>query len=180
MAFQPVFVDMGGEKMHRIRRSSESIRSDNLIGLTEYYGIVLSIKGLTTKESEFRTNKLGLILDFINATNVPECLRTDLTSAIIDAWRLKVPERTLMQREEELKMIMSSIKSISYAAKCIKKCQNTAQKIDIVVLSDLPLMPSDLEPEYAPEIYSLLGQAVEYRTALADGGHDFSLKVEVS
>ncbi len=175
MIVQLLFVSPGGDKVCRMMKS-ESIRSDKLLGLTEYYDAVLSGKGLTTKEGEFRTNKLSLILDFLKATNVPENLRTDLISAIIDAWRLKIPERTLTQREEELKMIMKSIKNIRYAAKRIKGSPNTTPglQIDIVVLSDLPLMPSDLRQEHAPEIYDLLSQARDYHTSLACGVHGFS------
>ncbi len=59
------------------------------------YGAVLGRKGLARRESEFRTNKLSLILDFVRTIGIPENLKRELTSAIIDAWRLQVPEKTL-------------------------------------------------------------------------------------
>lgn len=146
-----------GDKLSR-DMGSEDARSDNILGLTEYYDIILNRKGLVAKESEFRTNKLSLVLDFLRVVCIPENLWTELTSVIIDAWRLQVPERTLWQREDEMKKVMSSIESIRYAIKWIKrhKSSTTGSQLDAIILSNLPLMTSDLRHEDAPAIYDLL------------------------
>lgn len=144
------------------------VLSDELLGLTEYYGAVLGRKGLARRESEFRTNKLSLILDFIRTIGIPENLKTELTSAIIDAWRLQVPEKTLKQREEELKRVVGSINSIKNVAKWIEKCAGptNASQLHFKIVSDLPIAPSDLRSEDAPRIYDLLNQVMDYCISL--------------
>ena len=143
-----------------------------LKGLTQYHSAVLSRAGLAKKECDFRTNKLSFILDLIRAIGIPENLKTELTSAIIDAWRLQAPEISLEQRELELKKVMGSINSIRTVANWIEKCaypMNPLQ-LDFKVLSALPLAPSDLRSEDAPRIYDLLSGIMEYCTSLTGDG----------
>ena len=144
--------------------------SDELLGLTEYYGAVLGRSGLAKRESEFRTNKLSLILDFIRTIGIPENIKTELSSAIIDAWRLQVPEQTLKQREEELKRVVGSLNSIRSVAKWMEICKGmiNASQIDFKVLSDLPISPTDLRSEDVPKIYDMLKQVREYCISITD------------
>ncbi len=75
--------------------------SDELLGLTEYYDAILSRAGMVRNESEFRNQKLSMILDFIRSICIPENPKTELTAAIIDAWRLQVPESPHKQRKQK-------------------------------------------------------------------------------
>jgi hypothetical protein len=145
--------------------------SDELLGLTDYYGAILSRSGLAKRECEFRTNKLSLILDFIRTIGIPENVKTELSSAIIDAWRLQVPEQTLKQREEELKMVVGSLNSIKSVAKWMEICKGmiNASQINFKVLSDLPISPTDLRSEDVPRIYDMLKQVRECCISITDG-----------
>jgi len=84
----------------------------DLLGQVEYYGAILGKKDLITREGEFRINKLGLIVDLIKTINVPYDMISKLTTAIIEAWRLDAPERSLKERAEEMNYIMHSIEAI--------------------------------------------------------------------
>lgn len=143
-----------------------------LKGLTQYHSAVLSRTGLTKKECDFRTNKLSLILDLIREIGIPENLKAELTSAIIDAWRLQVPEISLEQRELELKKVMGSINCIKTIANWIERSaapMNPLQ-LNFKVLSALPLAPSDFRSEEVPKIYDLLNGIMEYCTSLMGEG----------
>lgn len=156
------------------------ILSDELLGLTEYYDAVLSRSGLVKKESEFRTNKLSMILDFIRTICIPENPKKELTSAIIEAWRLQVPERSLIQREEELRKVMASICSIKNVAKWIERCKDpmNGSQLNFRVLSDLPIAPSDFRSEDVPKIYDLLSQIMDYCISITES--DLCLSPEAS
>jgi hypothetical protein len=136
----------------------------DLLGQVEYYGAILGKKGLITREGEFRISKLGLIVDLIKAVDVPYCMISDLTTAIIEAWRLDAPERSLEERAEEMSHIMQSIEAIRSTIQWCKKHQGpeTAKRLDIAVLFALPLMPSDLCSSEVGRIHDLLGQIVDY------------------
>ena len=143
-----------------------------LKGLTQYHSAILSRTGLAKKECDFRTNKLSFILDLIGAIGIPENLKTELTSAIIDAWRLQVPEISLEQRELELKKVMGSINSIRTVANWIERCASpiNPMQLNFKVLSALPLAPSDLRSEDAPKIYDLLSGIMEHCTSVMGEG----------
>ena len=143
-----------------------------LKGLTQYHSAVLSRAGLAKKECDFRTNKLSFLLDLIMAIGIPENLKTELTSAIIDAWRLQVPETSLKQRELELEKVMGSINSIRTVANWIERCASpiNPMQLNFKVLSALPLAPSDLRSEDAPRIFDLLSGIMEYCTSLTGDG----------
>jgi|WetSurMetagenome_2_1015567.scaffolds.fasta_scaffold119773_2 hypothetical protein len=147
-----------------------------LKGLTQYHSAVLSRTGLTKKECDFRTNKLSFILDLIREIGIPENLKTELTSAIIDAWRLQVPEISLEQRELELKKVMGSINCVRTIANWIERSASpmNPMQLNFKVLSALPLAPSDLQSEDAPKIYDLLSGIMEYCTSVMGEGvcHD--------
>ncbi len=134
-----------------------------LFGLVEYYDAIFNRIGLIKKESEFRSNKLSLVLDLIRAAGIADNLGTELTSTIIDAWRLHVPEKTLIQREEELRTVLGSIRSIKGAIRKGNKCDSRAIEVQFheVILSYLPITPSDFQSDNAPRIYDLLIQITE-------------------
>ena len=148
----------------------KGIKSDEILGLAEYYEAVLTRTGLITRESEFRSTKLGFILDFIRIIEIPEHLSTGLITTFIEAWRLQIPERTLKQRGDELGGVLSSIDSIRRAANLIKKGTSSVNGVqfNIEVITDLPLIPSDLRSRDIPRIYDLLGQARDYFCSLTE------------
>jgi hypothetical protein len=136
------------------------IKSDEILGLAEYYEAVLTRTGLITRESEFRSTKLGFILEFIRIIEIPEHLSAGLITTFIEAWRLQIPERTLRQRVDELGTVLSSINSIRMMANLIKKGNGSVNggQFNIEVIKDLPLIPSDLRSSDITRIYDLLGQ----------------------
>lgn len=154
----------------------ECCRSDELYGLMEYYDAIFNRVGLIKKECEFRSNKLSLILDLIRATGISDSSKTSenmdnsLSSLIIDAWRLQIPEKTLMQRSDELRFIQSSIEGIRSRIKEIKKIDNRYIELQlcVVVLSYLPMVPSDFRLGEAPRIYEQIDQAWGNSLSLID------------
>ncbi len=152
-----------------------SIKSVELFGLAEYYDAIFNRIGMIKKEGEFRSTKLSLVLDLIRAVNISDNLGSDLISTIIDAWRLQVPERTLIQREEELYMIQKSIKNIKSVVNRNIKCENSIHELHfgIAVLSHLPITPSDFRSDDAPRVYDLLNQITEQSLSLIEGKLNF-------
>ena len=136
----------------------------DLLGQVDYYGAILGKKDLITREGEFRISKLGLIVDLIKAIDVPYDMISKLTTAIIEAWRLDAPERSLEERAEEMSYIMQSVEAIRSTIQWCKRHQgpDTARRLDIAVLFALPLMPSDLCSSEVGHIHELLGQIVDY------------------
>ncbi len=155
-----------------------SSRYKELFGLMEYYDAIFNRIGLIKKESEFRSTKLSLVLDLIRIIGISDNLGTDLTSKIIDAWRLHVPEKTLIQREDELRTVLSSIRNIKGAIRKNNKCDGRVAKMqfDAVILSYLPITPSDFLSDDAPKIYDLMSQIAEQSLSLL--GDKLSLRSE--
>jgi hypothetical protein len=156
--------------------SLESIKSKELFGLTEYYDAVFSRVGLIIKEVEFRNTKLSLVLDLIGAVGLFNNSETDLMSTIIDAWRLQVPEKALIQREDELHTVLRSINSINSAVRRINEHDNPMARLHlgVAVLSSLPITSSDFQPEDAPRIFDLISQVTEQSLSLIEGKLNFS------
>jgi hypothetical protein len=50
---------------------------------------------LIKNESEFKSGKLGLVVDSLDLINLPYPLGSDLISSIIDAWSLEIYEKDL-------------------------------------------------------------------------------------
>jgi hypothetical protein len=142
----------------------------DLLGQVEYYGAILGKKDLITREGEFRISKLGLIVDLIKVIDVPYDMISKLTTAIIEAWRLDAPERSLAERAEEMSYIMRSIEAIRSTIQWCKRHQepDTARRMDIAVLFALPLMPSDLCSSEVGRVHELLGQIVNYLSKTND------------
>ena len=152
--------------------TSGGIVSEELLGLTEYYSCIFSNTELLKKECEFRSKKLGLILDFIRAIEIPESLESELTTAIIRSWRLKIPETTLILREDEQRKMMRSINSIKNLVRWMERHRapiNSLQ-LNFRVLSNLPLAPSDLQPMDAPRIYNLISHVMDCCTSFMEDG----------
>jgi hypothetical protein len=155
---------------------SQCRRYDELYGLIEYYDAIFSREGLIKKECEFRTNKLSLILDLIRASIISdskeasENLDNSLPSLIINAWRLQVPEKTLKHRRDELQFIHGSIEGIRNEIKRIKNFDNRSKefRLSAMVLSYLPIVPSDLRLEEVARIYDLINQAGDNSLSLID------------
>lgn len=162
--------------MSGIINCEDASSDDEIIGLVEYYDAILSKKDLVASEGEFRTSKLSLTLDFIRAVGVPADLKADLISAIIDAWKLSVPEKTLGQRKEELDKMRSSISSIRSTIEWARKhpSQMASLQTDVAVMFALPLMPSDLRSGDVPAIHDLLCQVMDYFAALIEGKPSFN------
>jgi hypothetical protein len=136
----------------------------DLLGQVDYYGAILGKKDLITREGEFRISKLGLIVDLIKAVDVPYDMINKLTTAIIEAWRLDSPERSLGERAKEMSYIMCSIEAIRSTVQWCKKHPGpeTAKRLDVAVLFALPLMPSDLCSSEVRRVHELLGQMVDH------------------
>jgi hypothetical protein len=152
-------------------------KSDEILGLAEYYEAVLTRTGLITRESEFRSTKLGFILDFIRLIEIPEHLSSGLITTFIEAWRLQIPERTLRQRVDELGTILSCINNIRTAANLIKKGNDSVNGVqfNVEVIEDLPLISSDLRSSDIPKIYDLLGQVRDYFCSLIEAQPNFNI-----
>jgi hypothetical protein len=136
----------------------------DLLGQVDYYRAILGRKDLIAKEGEFRISKLGLIIDLIKAVDVPDELTTKLTSAIIDAWRLDAPDRSVEERAEEMSYIMRSIEAIRSTVQWTKRHPGpeAAKMLDIAVIFAIPIMNSDIYTTKIDQIHSLLGQIVDY------------------
>lgn len=161
--FRPHSEDMKNDEMPWIVKS-ESKQPNELYSLIEYYDVVLKRRGLVERESEFRKNKLGLVLDLISAIDMPDDLRAELISAIIEAWRLQIPEKTLAQREKELDMLLGSIETIRVTIDYDDKSTDRSSKwrLGVMVLSNLPMAPVDFRSEDVSKIYGLISKAMEY------------------
>jgi hypothetical protein len=122
----------------------------------EYHEIVFGGENLVEKESDFRTNKLSMILEVLWVLRIPEELKTELCSAIIAAWRLKIPGSTREQLSKERDMILKRIHRIKCYVHWAKDDPETECRLDLAVLSALPLMSEDLEPGELPKVQSLL------------------------
>lgn len=146
--------------------------SGNLIGHLEYYEAIFERNGLVTREGEFRSGKLGLTLELLKIMGIPEDLKTELISAVIDAWRLEAPERTFAQRKKELKMLLQSIGAVKSAAIWAQEHPSLmiGQRLDVAVMFSLPLTSSDLMPEDVSRIRGLLCRVMDHYAAAIDGG----------
>ncbi|VVB64544.1 Uncharacterised protein [uncultured archaeon] len=146
---------------------------DDLLSQIEYYEAIFRRKGLIEREGDFRSYKLGLALDLLRAVSIPEDLKSELNSAIIDAWRLKAPEKTLAQREDEMNSTLRSLEAIRGAVNLTNKHLTPAGELQlcIEVMFALPLMPSDLRSKDVPRVQDLLSQVVDYLATRMEGAN---------
>jgi len=144
---------------------------DKLLGLIDYYEIILKSRELSKKEYEFRNNKLSLILDLINTVKIPEHMMTDLRSAIIAAWRLKILGSTREKRSEEIGVVLQSIERLRTAIKWAKEHPgpDIDWQLDIAILHSISIRRLELISQDIHKVQDLLDQAVEYLETMMDG-----------
>ena len=137
---------------------------DKLLGLIDYYEIIFNAEDLFKREYEFSNNKLNLILDLINIVEIPEDMMTDLRSAIIAAWRLRVPGSTREKRSREISMVLQSIERLRTAIKWAKEHPDPDidWQLGVAILHSISLRRFDLIPQDIHKVQDLLDQAVEY------------------
>ncbi len=148
-----------------ITSSCQPSRADGgLLGLIEYYDAVLRKDSMADRESDFRASKLGLVVDLVRMIDIPEGLKVELTSAIVDAWRLQVPEVTQEQRAGERENLLKGIEGIKkYIAWSADHIEISNQKkLDLALRFIMMLEPSDFEPEAMARINGLIRKAVIY------------------
>jgi hypothetical protein len=147
----------------------------DLLGLVDYYETVFGRKGLVAKESEFRTKKLGLTLDLIRASRMPEEISAGLHTAIIDAWRLTVPERTEDDRLEESCRVMRSLSAIKKAVQWARDNPGPSARwqLEMFVQFALPMSRSDLQSEGVAQVHDLLDRAIGSIAPMIDGSPMF-------
>lgn len=153
--------------MSIIISSEDPCVGGDLIGHLEYYEAIFERKALVTREGEFRSGKLGLTLELLKVMSIPEDLKTELISAVIDAWRLEAPEKPFAQRKKELKMLLQSIGAVKSAAIWAQEHPSPmiGQQLDVAVMFALPLTSSDLRPEDVSRVRGLLCRVMDYYTA---------------
>ena len=144
---------------------------DKLLGLIDYYETIFKIKELSKKEYEFRNNKLSLILDLINTVKIPQDMMSELRSAIIAAWRLRIPGSTREKRSGEISMVLQSIERLRTAIKWAKEHPDPDidWQLGVAILHSISLRRFDLIPQDIRKVQDLLDQAVEYLEIMMDG-----------
>jgi hypothetical protein len=135
---------------------------EDLLGVLEYYEAVLRRNGLVNREGEFRSVKLGLILDLLKIVNIPDNLRSELISAVISSWRMRPLVKTLTQTDEELRKMLNSIEAFRNEVRgaILHPGSKDAIQLDVPIMFVLPLMPSDINTEDVPRIHNLLSQVM--------------------
>jgi hypothetical protein len=157
--------------MSIVMSSEDFCAGSNLIGHLEYYEAVFEREGLVTREGEFCSEKLGLTLELLNIMGIPEGLKAELISAVIGAWRMDDPEKTVMHREKELKMLLQSIRAVKSAATWAREHYSPmiGQQLDVAVMFALPLTSSDLMPEEVSRVRGLLCRVMDHYAATING-----------
>jgi hypothetical protein len=136
----------------------------SLLGEVDYYCAILGKKDIVTREGDFRASKLGLIIDLIKVIDAPDDMISNLTTAIIDAWRLGAPERSIERRAQEMNQITSSMEALKRTIQMSKDRlePDTSRMIDIAVLCSLPLIPSDLSPNGSCRVREQISRLANY------------------
>lgn len=148
-----------------ITSSCQPSRADGgLLGLIEYYDAVLRKDSMSDREADFRASKLGLVVDLVRMIDISEGLKAELTSAIVDAWRLQVPEVTQEQRAGERENLLKGIegikKDIAWSVDHIEI--SNQNRLDLVLRFTMMLETSDFEPESMVRVNGLIREAVIY------------------
>jgi len=135
---------------------------EDLLGVLEYYEAVLRRNGLVNREGEFRSIKLGLILDLLKIVNIPDNLRSELISAVISSWRMSPLAKTLTQTDEELRKMLHIIEAVRNKVRgtILHPGFRDAMQLDAQIMFVLPIMPSDINIEDVPRIHDLLSQVM--------------------
>ncbi len=148
--------------MRSALRCEPSEVDGGLLGLIDYHEAVLKKRCLADRESDFRASKLGLVVDLVRVIAIPERLRAELTSALVEAWRLKVPEVTEEQRVKEIEGLLRGIEGIRKdIAWYIDHSEISGQAhLDLALRFVMMLQPSDLRPEAVSKVNGLIREAV--------------------
>ncbi len=141
-----------------------------LISQIEYYEAILERTGLVKREGEFRNHKLGMTLDLLRPMDIPENLKSELSSAIIGAWRLMAPEKNLEAREDELNLALRGLEAVRSAVNWTWAHPGPVGEVRLyaAIMSSLPLMSSDLNSDDVPKVRDLLSQVMDYLAAKMD------------
>jgi hypothetical protein len=156
---------LGGDSWLLITSSCQPSRADGgLLGLIEYYDAVLRKDSMSDREADFRASKLGLVVDLVRMIDISESLKAELTSAIVDAWRLQVPEVTQEQRAGERENLLKGIEGIKNEVAWPANHMEIShqKKLDLALRFTMMLEPSDFKPEAMARINGLIRKAVIY------------------
>ncbi len=150
----------------------DSRKSESLLGLLGYYEAILERKGLVARIGEIRSLKLGLILDLLKMVNIAEDLKANLITSVLSAWEMNGNDKRLVQGEEEIKTMRSSIAAVRKNAQMVlHNCSPiNLMQLDVTVMFALPLMPHDLKNDDVPKIRDLLNQVMEDFAARKEQG----------
>ena len=145
---------------------------EDLLGVLEYYEAVLRRNGLVNREGEFRSIKLGLILDLLKIVNIPDNLRSELISAVISSWRMSPLAKTLTQTDEELRKMLHIIEAVRNKVRgtILHPGFRDAMQLDVQIMFVLPIMPSDINIEDVPRIHDLLSQVMNGFASRTEAG----------
>lgn len=162
--------DSGSVTMRYAINSEYFSISNNLLGLIKYYEIIFDSEGLIRKECEFRSKKLNLTLDLIDTVQIPEGMISELKSAIIATWRLKIPGSTKKQRSQEIDIIFHCIGRMRRAVRLAEGHQgpDLERQLNFAVLQSLPLRKSDLDRKDVPKVLNLLSHTMAYLEELIE------------
>jgi hypothetical protein len=150
----------------------DSRRSESLLGLLGYYEAILDRKGLEARIGEIRSLKLGLTLDLLKMVNIAEDLKANLINSVLNGWEMNGNDKRLVQGEEEIKTMRSSIAAVQEKAQMVlHNCSSiNLTQLDVTVMCALPLMPHDLKNDDDPKIRDLLNQVMEGFSARKEQG----------
>jgi hypothetical protein len=104
--------------------------------------------------------------------NIAEDLKANLITSVLSGWRMDGNDKMLLQGEEEIKTMLSSIAAVREKAQMIQHNFNpiNSMQLDATVMFALPLMPNDLENDDVPKIHELLNQVIEGFTSKKEQG----------
>jgi hypothetical protein len=163
---------MGGERMFEATGCEDFRKSESLLGLLGYYEAILDRKGLVARIGELRSLKLGLTLDLLKMVNIAEDLKANLIFSVLSSWEMNGKGKRLVQGEEEIKTMRSSIAAVQEKAQMVlNNCSPiNLMQLDVTVMCALPLMPHDLKKDDVQKICYLLNQVMEGFSARKEQG----------
>ena len=133
-----------------------------LLGLLGYYEAILNRKGLAAMIGEFKSIKLGMILDLVRITDISEELREELNSTIIHAWNMKCQGSSYVEAEDDIHAMLKNIKELkqNVLAK-LHSCNPNEIYLDSAVMLTLPLRTKDLISDEVPIIRDILEKVMK-------------------
>lgn len=112
----------------------------------------------------------------LRSVDIPDNLKSELSSSIIRGWKLVVAEKNLSDRREELHIMIRGLKEVRNAADSTKKDPTPMNEhmLHTAILCALPLMRSDLTSEDMLNVRDLLSQSMDDLAFSKLGGMIFS------